>query len=300
MSHPSKVTALVPAYQAAEFIQATLDSLSAQTWPHLEVLISVDVCDDGTYEICRAHADRDPRFHVVRQQGERLGYSGNCNFLIAHAESDYAMLAFHDDLLAPTFTAKLCRVLDQRPEVVLAFADTHLSNVDGSEEHWEFTDLEGLETPRQRGMLMQGRPPLWWVPNRGMFRVDRARTIGGIKPHREGEFSVDYPWLFHMSLLGEFARVPEVLVHKRYQPRSLSRGWEFSLRQHFEVTASCMRELWNAEIATEDKLAIARPLSDRLRRMEEQIAGKKPPLMTRIRRRLRIRSRLRRWWSRYR
>lgn len=296
MSQPSKVMALVPAYESADFIQATLDSLSAQTYPHLEVLISVDVCDDGTYETCLAHSRRDPRFRVVRQQNERLGYSGNCNFLISQADADYAMLAFHDDLLEPTFTEKLCRVLDERPEVILAFPDAHLTNTDGSEEHWEFTALEGLKTPRQRGLVMQGRPPFWWVPNRGMFRVDRARSIGGIKPHRAGEFSVDYPWLFHMSLLGEFSRVPEVLVHKRYQPRSLSRTWEFNRRQHFEAAASCMRELWNANISTEDKIAISQPLREQLLLMQAKMAGKRlPPMLTK-----RVLRRLHRWLSRFR
>ena len=283
MSRPSKVMALVPAYESSEFIQATLDSLSAQTCPHFEVLVSVDVCDDDTAGICLAHSHRDPRFRVVCQQGERLGYAANCNFLIAEADADYVMLAFHDDLLEPTFVEKLCRVLDQRPEVILAFPDTHLTNIDGSEEHWQFTALEGLKTPRQRGLVMQGRPWLWWAPNRGMFRLQQARSIGGIKPHRAGEFSVDFPWLLHMSLLGE-------LVHKRYQPRSLSRGWEFNRREWFEVTASCMRELWNADISTGDKLAISRPLRAELSLMQAEIAGKRSPgvlarrLLSRLRR----------------
>jgi len=291
MVQASKVMALVPAYESADFIQATLDSLSAQTYRHLEILISVDVCDDGTYDICLEQSRRDPRFRVVRQQGERLGYSANCNFLLAQANADYVMLAFHDDLLEPTFVEKLCHVLDERPEVIMAFPDTHLTNIDGSEDQWEFTALEGLKTPRQRGLVMQGRPWLWWAPNRGLFRLDQARSIGGIKPHRAGEFSVDFPWLFHMSLLGEFARVPEVLVHKHYLPQSLSRGWEFNRREWLEVTASCMRELWNSNISTEDKLAISQPISKELLLMQAEIAGSRSPLtfVNRALRRLRNR-----------
>lgn len=288
--------ALVPAYESASFIQATLDSLSAQTYQQFEVLISVDFCDDGTDEICLAHSRRDSRFRVVRHLDQRLGYSANCNFLIAQADADYAMLAFHDDLLEPTCIEKLCDVLDKRPEVTLAFPDTHLTNIDGSEEHWQFTALEGIETARQRGLVMQGRPWLWWAPNRGMFRLDQVRSIGGIKPHAAGEFSVDFPWLFHMSLLGQFARVPEVLVHKRYLPQSLSRGWDFNRGEWFEVTASCMRELWNSTISTEDKLAISQPLGAELVLMQAQIEGRYSPL-TLTKRLLR---RATRWQSRFR
>lgn len=273
MQGDSRVTALVPAYNGADFIQETLDSLSAQRYPNFQVLVSVDVCDDGTFEICQQHAEQDPRFRVIRQQGERLGYSGNCNYLVEHADSDYAMLAFHDDLLEPTFTEKLCQALDARPEAIMAFPDVHLRNVDGTEELWEFTALEGLQTAAERGLVMQARPPFWWVPNRGMFRVKLAQSTGGVKPHRAAEFSVDYPWLFHMALLGEFVRVDEVLVYKRYQPQSLSRSWQFTRRQHFEVTASCMRELWIADISTEDKLAIGKPLYERLFRMKAELAA---------------------------
>jgi hypothetical protein len=74
-----------------------------------------------------------------------------------------------------------------------------------------------------------------------------------------------------MSLLGEFARIPEVLVHKRGQPRSLKRTWEFNQRQWFEVTASCMRELWSADISTEDKIAISHPFRSRLLLMQAKM-----------------------------
>ena len=35
----------------------------------------------------------------------------------------------------------------------------------------------------------------------------------------KGEYSADLPWLLHMSLLGEFVRVPEVLCYKFYEER---------------------------------------------------------------------------------
>jgi glycosyltransferase involved in cell wall biosynthesis len=256
MKPGSKVTALVPAYQAAGFIQKTLDSLSAQTYDNFDVLISVDFCDDDTYEICRRHAMTDNRFKVIRITEKRLGYVGNCNFLMRQAQADYVMLAFHDDLLEPAFTSKLCAALDSHPEAVLAFSDVHYTPVEGPEEYWEYTVLDGVRDRVRRGRRIVYRLEKWWVPNRGMFRLDRSRRIGGIKHHGANEFSVDWPWLFHMSLLGEFVRVPEVLCHKYRKPGSLSRAWDFSPRQYYEATASCMRELWNSELTTEEKTVL--------------------------------------------
>lgn len=257
----SSVAALLPAWQAAEFIQPTLDCLSAQTHGNFGVTVSVDLCDDQTHAICEAHAARDPRFRVVRQ-AQRLGYVGNCNFLLGQAQADYALLAFHDDILAPAYIAQLAALLDARPEVVLGYTDLELTRVDGRQERWEFSALEGKPLPVQRGGIMMSGASGWWVPNRGLFRLAAARRIQGLKTHRAGEFSADWPWLFHMSLLGEFARLPQTLVRKFYKPGSLSRSWEFSKRQKFEVLAAIMRELWMSELTTEDKLALAVPLTN--------------------------------------
>lgn len=259
-SSSSSVTALLPAWQAAEFIQETLDSLSAQDYGNFRVLVSVDLSDDATYDLCAAQAENDDRFTVIRQE-ERLGYVGNCNFLLDRADSDYALFAFHDDVLAPSYISRLAAVLDARPQVVNSYSDVLLTHVDGRKELWQYTGLEGMTSPVERGANMLKPIKWWWVPNRGLFRLDKARGIGGLKTHGAGEFSADLPWLLHMSLLGEFARVPETLCFKYYKPGSLSRSWEFTARQRYEVRAACLRELWNSPLSTAQKVLLAAPVT---------------------------------------
>jgi glycosyltransferase involved in cell wall biosynthesis len=270
MKKPTKVTALVPAYQAAAFIQPTLDSLSAQTRDHFDVLISVDLCDDDTYSVCRKHCERDTRFRVVRQE-RRLGYVGNCNFLLGQADSDYVHFAFHDDTLEPTYVEKLCAVLDSRPEVVMSYSDLLLTAVDGSRTHCAYTELDGLRDRVERGKKMLLRAGHWWAPNRGIFRLREAGRIQGLKTNGAGEFSADWPWLFHMSLLGEFARVPEILCLKFYKPGSLSKSWAFSDRQNYEVSAACMRELWDSELSSDEKLELGVPLINWLAQVHSKL-----------------------------
>lgn len=260
VSSASRVTALVPAWHAADFIQPTLDSLSAQTHGNLQIIISVDQCNDATFAICEKHAQRDNRFRII-QQTERLGYVGNCNYLLSQADTDYVLFAFHDDILEPQYVSELSAVLDARPEVICAFSDVHLTHADGLQEHWVLTELEGVTDKVKRGVMMMQGDCRWYVPNRGVFRLEAARRINGLKTHRAGDFSTDWPWLFHMSLLGEFARVPQTLCHKYYKIGSLSRRWDYSPRQIYEVRAAMMREIWNSDLATEEKLALAAPLA---------------------------------------
>ena len=72
---------------------------------------------------------------------------------------------------------------------------------------------------------MAMRPPNWWVPNRGVFRSSAFRRIGGIHRNACGEYSADWTWLLHMSLLGGFVRVPETLCSKFYTRGSISKTW---------------------------------------------------------------------------
>ncbi len=272
--HPhGKVCALMPAWRAATFIQKTLDTLSAQEWPALEVLVSVDHCDDGTYELCQAHVRRDPRFRVYRQPS-RLGWIGNSNFLLQRERGDHALFAFHDDLLAPDCISKLAGILDTQPEVVLAHPDVEMVHVDGSREQWSYKAIEGISDRVERARQLVHREGRWWTAIHGLFRLQSARRIGGLKLHGAGAFTADWPWLLHMSLLGQFRRVPETLCFKHYQPGSLSLSWAFSPEQEFEVSAACVREIWNSGISTREKLALVGPMTEWLGERVRVLGGK--------------------------
>ena len=253
------VMALVPAYQAADFIQPTLDALSAQTHPALQVLVSVDACSDDTHGSCARHAARDSRFRVVRQN-ERLGWVGNSNHLLSQAQGEYALFAFHDDLLAPTYVAQLAAALDADPQASVAYSDVLLTDAQGRQEYWTYNALDGERLAINRGGRVMERKGMWWVPNRGLFRLALARRIGGLKTHGAGEFSADWPWVFHLALLGGFVRVPEILCHKFYKPGSLSRSWAFTPQENYEVHVACMREIWNSSLSTQEKVLLAAPL----------------------------------------
>jgi glycosyltransferase involved in cell wall biosynthesis len=255
----SRVAALVPAYNASRFIQTTLDSLSAQAWPALDILVSVDRSDDDTLAICREHAKKDARFKVFGQT-ERLGWINNSNFLLEQAQADYALFAFHDDQLLPGYIEKLANVLDGESDVVLAYSDLELTKLNGTRKLCTYAALDGLQDRVERASTLLAREKYWWVPVHGMFRLDRARRIGGLKHHGAGEFSADWPWMVHMSLLGAFRRVPETLCSKIFKPDSLSPNWQFSEAQWKEVSASCMREIWNSELTAQEKTALMHPL----------------------------------------
>jgi glycosyltransferase involved in cell wall biosynthesis len=278
----------MPTWKARDFVVETLDALAAQTYPNLEVLISDDASPDDTAELCERYAAGAPRFRVIRQP-KNLGWLENVNALLREARGDYLVFAFQDDLFAPTYIERCVAALELRPQAILAFSDVALMEQDGSVEKLSFTALDGVSARLRRAEVMARLPAIWWTPNRGVFRARAAAEIGGLRRSRAGEFSADWPWLLHMSLLGEFVRIPEALCTKIFQPDSLSKTWSYSRRDWIAVAMSASGGVWRANIPLREKLLLVRVPAGFVARRLARAAVRSPRwLLRRLQRRTAI------------
>ncbi len=236
------VTALVPTYNGASFILRTLESLAAQTWPHLEILIGDDRSTDDTLDVVRRFAGISPNTRIV-ERDVNLGWLRNSNDLMDRAEGELMFFAFHDDVVAPDYVEELVAALGRNERAVLAFSDMEVRELDGTTTLHVLDEVEGLRTGLQRGRVMVDRPGNWWVPNRGLFRSSAFAEVGGIHPNDEGEYSADWTWLLGLSLIGEFVRVPEVLCTKHYTAGSISKKWRHDDDQLLALRKSGIAEI---------------------------------------------------------
>jgi glycosyltransferase involved in cell wall biosynthesis len=263
---PSKVVALLPAWNAERFIGPVLDALAAQTHPNFHVLVSDDASTDRTAEICAAFAARHANFRLIRRE-RNLGWIGNVNALLGQADGDYYFFAFHDDVPLPSYAERLAAALDANPRATVAFADMIRRFPSGGppDDVQIYSYLEGVTDRAERGVRVArkwGEPPSYMVTlaNRGLFRADAARRIGGLRHHPGGEFGADWPWLLHLALLGEFVRVAEPLIEKHYRAGSVSARWKHSAWQRLGVLYSCMRETRRAGLPPREEARVQRAL----------------------------------------
>lgn len=63
----TKISLIVPVYQAEEYLARCFDSILNQTYKDFEVIVIDDGSEDRSPEICDAYARRDSRFHVFHQ-----------------------------------------------------------------------------------------------------------------------------------------------------------------------------------------------------------------------------------------
>jgi len=275
------VTAVVPAYNSQGFILETLQSLAAQTWEDLEILVGDDASTDNTLAVVRDFAAGRPGVRVVERE-DNLGWLANTNDLMARASGELMFLAFHDDTVDPTYVEKLVRGLRENPRAVLAFSDLELAHPDGTRETREFRDLDGVRRRLARGLAMAHSPTSWWVAIHGVFRTPAARSIGGLRPNDAGEYGADWPWMMHLCLLGEFVRVPETLCVKAVRTDSVSRTWGSGPELQAAVRRVCVDEVRRSPLSWGEKLILTAEIRRRV-----AVPQSLRPLAERVLRRLR-------------
>ena len=222
----------MPAFEAGAFVAETLESARCQSWRALRVLVSVDGSGDGgrTREACEPFT-ADPRFRVCVQP-RRLGWVGNCNWLIGSVETPFFALVPHDDRLHERYVERLLGELRARPRAVVAFSDLRVTGVRG-EFRLEEAGIEGEWLARALAYLVEHHVS---VAFRGVTRTAAARAAGPVPDNDFESFGADAVWLFQLLRQGEFARLPEALYDKRLLPSSFHLPW-FARPAEWKVAA---------------------------------------------------------------
>lgn len=63
-----KISVIMPVYNGADTISRAIESMQAQTWKNLEIIVVDDASTDATCDIVAAIADADPRVELVKQK----------------------------------------------------------------------------------------------------------------------------------------------------------------------------------------------------------------------------------------
>ena len=105
------LTVGVACYNIEQFIAACLDSVLAQTYRNLEILVVDDGSTDGAGDICDAYAKKDARIRVIHQENRGLG--GARNTVIREAKGEYIAFVDGDDRIDPGMYETLLSFLEE-------------------------------------------------------------------------------------------------------------------------------------------------------------------------------------------
>ena len=107
----SKVSVIMPAFNAANYIEEAIQSIINQTYKNWELIVVDDGSTDRTSELFKTFAATDSRIKYYYQSNSKQGYARNTG--IKNSEADLIAFLDADDLWLPTKLAVQLAVFNE-------------------------------------------------------------------------------------------------------------------------------------------------------------------------------------------
>ncbi|PPQ13809.1 glycosyl transferase family 2 [Bradyrhizobium sp. AC87j1] len=202
---PPKVSIVVPAFNAADYIAETIDSLLAQDYPNLEI---VTVDDGSTDQTCTILARYGGRIRLRHQAnaGQSVALTAGWDM----TDGSFIGYLSADDRLKPAAVRRCAEELDARPDVALVYPDF---NVIDECSRLRFT----VNSPDFSRRTLYGE--LHCLPGPGaLFRRAAYEKAG---PWRTDLRQIpDLDFFLRMALEGDFFHLSEELADFRMHAQS--------------------------------------------------------------------------------
>ena len=129
-SVPGLVSVVLPAYNGADLIRESIDSVLAQSYRELELIVLADDGSaDGTGEVVDSYVGLDPRVKVVHHEHMNLPSALSKGFALARGE--FLTWTACDNRMRPDLVSKLVDCLRRHPDWDAVYANMDLIGEDG-------------------------------------------------------------------------------------------------------------------------------------------------------------------------
>ncbi len=230
-----RVSVVIPAYNAARFIAATLDSVKAQTFTDWELVVVDDGSTDDTKPVVDAWLAKNAAAgSCVRQANGRIAAARNAG--MAAAKGELIALLDHDDFWTPDKLAATVREFDAHPETVLV--GHHIDVVQNGRVLR--VERKGPAAPDMYESLLFRANAV--SPSAATFRRDKALAVGGFREGERFNTVEDYDFWLRLAKVGPFRFLDRSLASYTLVPGSASSRvayhhdrHEALLREHFST-----------------------------------------------------------------
>jgi glycosyltransferase involved in cell wall biosynthesis len=216
---PPRVSVHLPSYQQREFLRDAIESVLAQEYPALEIVVGDDGSADGTHEMLREYEARYPGLFVLALDSQNRGTTANWNRILPRCTGKYVAWLDGDDLWLPGKLHRQVAYMEANPALALSY-----------------TNAEVFESSTGRALRLQHGP-----------RRNPFRAGGGAEMLRSATFFVTstvvalrsalpewgaderLPWISDWLLWvditrnGEIGFVPEVFTRYRIHGSNITR-----------------------------------------------------------------------------
>lgn len=207
---PGKISVVVPIYKVEQYLPRCIDSIRAQTYRDLEILLVDDGSPDGSGAICDRYAAMDSRIRVIHKENGGLSSARNAG--IDAAQGEFIAFVDSDDWLEPQGYAVLLQAM-QSHGVPMA--------VGGRRDVSEKTGERRISLCPQKEQVLTGeelarRIFLWeGADSSACDKLYRRELFDGIR-YPLGITSEDVPVTYRLALRAEWIVMVPVAFYNYY------------------------------------------------------------------------------------
>jgi glycosyltransferase involved in cell wall biosynthesis len=207
VTNEPRVSVIIPCYNQGEYLDEAVDSVLAQTYQDVEIIVVNDGSTDAATQALLADYRR-PKTRVINTANG--GLAAARNLAISHSTGAYLCALDADDRLEPSYLSKAVPVLDRDPSIT--FVSSWLRTF--GEESWDWT-------PERCDL-----PTLLWedtVLTAALVRREAVLAVGGYDTSMPVQGDEDWDlWLTLVERGHRGVILPEVLFHYRRRAGSMS------------------------------------------------------------------------------
>ncbi|MDO8477678.1 MAG: glycosyltransferase family 2 protein [Candidatus Rokubacteria bacterium] len=239
------VTVCIPTYNGAAYLAACLDSVSAQTFSDVEILVVDDRSSDESTSIANEHAQQDSRIRVVVNEAT-LGLVGNWNRCVQLSQGEWIKFVFQDDIILPECLTDMLATAARTQMLIVSCARDFIFEPGSSNEDREFyREHRALVEAIYSGSTQQSaqqcsETALRWTggnffgePTALLLRREVFETYGWFNPRLYN--ICDFEYCIRIASNTGTVHIPEPLALFRVHKSSVSARYKQAPRLRYHV-----------------------------------------------------------------
>lgn len=214
------VSVIIPTYNREGMVCDAINSVFAQSYQNIEIIIVDDGSTDNTREVI--NSIQDSRIKYIYQ--DNAGVSAARNRGINNATGDYIALLDSDDLWYPEKIEKQIKLFNQNPEAGVCRCWTKYITFSGEEIRTLTCRLPSKENLIRNFLL---NPDTIYFGT--LSFLVKKKCFDNVGYYNEKmSYAEDWDMLFRLALYYEFINVDEILASVRVNAGSVSRAIDVS------------------------------------------------------------------------
>lgn len=231
------VTLCIPTYNSALFLNQTLNSIAAQTYKNIEVIISDNASTDETPEIIKPYCDR---YGWTFYRNEvNIGAGNNFNKLLELANGEYIAIYHADDIYDPTIVGKSVYAFQQSDNIgLIGTMGAVINNLNQFIYPFHFPtcfesnqSLLGFDDVLN-GILSSNNHEILLITPSIMARKECYQRLGTFQINERYKSAGDYEMWLRIASSYQVYIINEQLIHYRIHS---GQGSETEIRQNIEI-----------------------------------------------------------------